>query len=64
MLAGVLAERDGRPADDPAYRVIAGAVVGVVLAVAPPASGRSFEHHDFARIEEALRLLQDNFRVD
>ncbi|GIE95075.1 acyl-CoA-like ligand-binding transcription factor [Paractinoplanes rishiriensis] len=64
MLAEVLAEREGRPADDLRCRVIAGAVVGVVLAVAPPANGPSFEPHDLVRVEEALRLVQDNFRLD
>ncbi|WP_433293428.1 TetR family transcriptional regulator [Actinoplanes sp. CA-030573] len=56
MLAGALAERDGESADDMRYRVIAGAMVGVVLAVAPP--GGHFDLTDFARVEEALRVLE------
>jgi AcrR family transcriptional regulator len=64
LLAGVLAERAGRPPDDLTARVTAGALVGVALAIAPPASGTSFEPHDFERMEEALRLVQQHFRVD
>jgi AcrR family transcriptional regulator len=64
LLAGVLAEREGRPADDLTCRVIAGAVVGVVLAVSPPGQGHGFEQYDFPRLEAALRLVRDNFRVD
>jgi AcrR family transcriptional regulator len=64
LLAGVLAERAGRPADDLVCRVLAGAVVGVVLAVSPPGQGVGFEPHDFARLEAALRMVQENFRID
>jgi AcrR family transcriptional regulator len=64
MLAATLAQRDGKPADDLAYRVIAGAMVGVILAVSPPGGrGPDFEPMDFARIEEALRLLEANFTL-
>jgi AcrR family transcriptional regulator len=64
MLATTLAEREGKPADDLMIRALAGAVVGVVLAVAKPAQGQSFEPTDVPRVEHALRLVQDNFRVD
>jgi AcrR family transcriptional regulator len=63
MLATVLAQRAGRPADDLTSRVLAGAVIGVVLAVARPGAGESFEPADFVRVEEALELLQREFRV-
>ncbi|XVU22274.1 TetR/AcrR family transcriptional regulator [Actinoplanes sp. CA-054009] len=56
MLAAVIAERDGRPADEDA-RVVAGALVGIVLAVSPPGTG--FEPHDFDRLERALAALKD-----
>ena len=58
MLAGALADRDGKPHDDIIYRVIAGAMVGVVLAVAPPGGTNSFDAADFARVEEALGILE------
>jgi AcrR family transcriptional regulator len=63
MLAAVLAERAGKPADDLTSRVLSGAVVGVVLAVARPGAGQSFEPSDFVRLEEALELLQREFRL-
>jgi AcrR family transcriptional regulator len=64
MLAGALAFRDGKPADDLVYRVIAGAMVGVVLAVVPPGSTNSgFEAADFTKVEEALRLLEQHFTL-
>jgi AcrR family transcriptional regulator len=63
MLAVVLAERAGKPADDLTSRVLSGAVVGVVLAVARPAAGSSFEPADFVRLEEALEILQREFRL-
>ncbi|WP_433362022.1 TetR family transcriptional regulator [Actinoplanes sp. CA-142083] len=64
MLAAALADRDGKPADDLVYRVIAGAMVGVVLAVAPPggASG-GFDAADFERVEDALQMLEEQFRL-
>ena len=65
LLAAALADRDGKPADDFTYRVIAGAVVGVVLAVAPPGgrNGSAFEPVDFERVEEALLILETAFRL-
>jgi AcrR family transcriptional regulator len=64
MLAATLAQRDGKPADELVYRVIAGAMVGVVLAVAPPGgTNAGFDQADFARVEEALRLLEANFTL-
>ena len=64
MLAAALAEREGRPDDDPKFRVIAGAMVGVVLAVVPP-GGRDggFIPADFAEVEAALEMLEGEFRL-
>ncbi|MFD0522671.1 acyl-CoA-like ligand-binding transcription factor [Paractinoplanes durhamensis] len=62
MLAGTLAERDGRTGDDLTYRVIAGAMVGVVMAITPPGTA-TFEEGDFRRLEEALHILEENFRL-
>jgi len=56
MVAAVIAERAGRPAGDLRARVLAGAVLGAVLAVAP--SGMT-DRGDIARLDEALKLLQD-----
>jgi AcrR family transcriptional regulator len=64
MLAAALAHRDGKPADDLVYRVIAGAMVGVVLAVVPPGgTGGGFDGAGFAKVEEALRILEANFTL-
>jgi AcrR family transcriptional regulator len=64
MLAAALADRDGEPADGLLYRVIAGAMVGVVLAVAPPGgTNGGFGPAEFARVEDALRLLEEQFRL-
>ena len=62
ILAAALAGRDGKPADDVTYRVIAGAMIGVVLAVAPP-GGRDggFGPADFAQVEAALGILEEQF---
>jgi AcrR family transcriptional regulator len=61
MLADALAFRDGRSGDELRYRVIAGAMIGVVLAIVPPGSANSFDPSDFSRFEEALRILEENF---
>ncbi|MEU8818514.1 TetR family transcriptional regulator [Actinoplanes sp. NPDC048796] len=59
MLADAIAERDGRPADENA-RVVAGALVGIVLAVSPPGAG--FQPHDFDRLELALAALKNSLK--
>ena len=56
MMAAVIAERAGRPAGDLRARVLAGAVLGALLAVAP---GGTIERGDIARLDEALGFLQD-----
>ncbi|MEV4279022.1 TetR family transcriptional regulator [Actinoplanes xinjiangensis] len=60
LMAGVIAERAGLPADDFSARVTAGAAVGAMLAVLPaggaPAEGVTPD--DYRRLEQALTLLQ------
>jgi len=60
-IAEAIGKRSGRPADDLAVRTVAGAVVGVIMAITLPwegwAEGRDFED-SFGRIDEALALLQ------
>ncbi|MEU4240189.1 TetR family transcriptional regulator [Actinoplanes sp. NPDC026619] len=63
LLAAALAERDGRSGDELTYRVIAGALVGVVLAISPPGGANSFGPADFSRLEQALELLAENFHL-
>jgi AcrR family transcriptional regulator len=61
LVAAVIAERAGQPADDFSARVTAGAAVGAMLAVLPPGGTLPAEGvtpHDFQRIEQALTLLQ------
>lgn len=57
MLGHAVAERAGRPADDFASRVLAGAVIGAALAGAPHGMG-AYDRGDLGRLDEALRLLQ------
>ena len=57
MLGRVVAERAGRPADDFASRVLAGAVIGAAVAGTPHGMA-AYERSDFRKLDEALRLLQ------
>jgi AcrR family transcriptional regulator len=64
LLAAALAEREGRPPDDRKFRVIAGALVGVVLAIVPPGGLDSgFDAADFSDVEEALEMLENEFKL-
>ena len=56
-----LAKRTGRPRDDLAVRVWAGAVFGVIMAVMGPHtySEGNVDVQSFERIDEALALLED-----
>ncbi len=60
-IAEAVAKRSGRAPDDLAVRTVAGAVVGVIMAITIPwegwAEGRGFED-SFDRIDEALALLE------
>jgi AcrR family transcriptional regulator len=59
LFADAIAERQGLPPGNFSARVMAGAVVGTVLAVSPntPDGGREFQ--DIDEIAEALTLLRD-----
>ncbi|SDT40063.1 acyl-CoA-like ligand-binding transcription factor [Actinoplanes derwentensis] len=60
LVADVLAERAGLPADDFSARVTAGAAVGAMLSVLPARRGpvEVVNPADIQRIEQALTLLQ------
>ena len=59
VVAEALAKRAGRPADDLAVRAVAGAVIGVIMAITIPWEGWSDRIEDtFGRIDEALALLE------
>ena len=62
VVAEAVARRAGRPADDLAVRTVAGAVIGVIMAITLPWEGWtdqvSFED-TFGRIDQALALLED-----
>jgi AcrR family transcriptional regulator len=58
VLAAVVAERAGRPADDFGARVVAGAVLGAVLAAIPDGMASPVAGEDLGRLDEALTLLQ------
>jgi hypothetical protein len=61
VVAEAVARRAGRPADDLAVRAVAGAIIGVIMAITLPWEGwteqASFED-TFARIDEGLALLE------
>ncbi len=61
VVAEAVARRAGRPADDLAVRTVAGAIIGVIMAITLPWAGwteqASFED-TFARIDEGLALLE------
>jgi AcrR family transcriptional regulator len=61
VVAEAVARRAGRPADDLAVRTVAGAIIGVIMAITLPWEGWteqvSFED-TFARIDEGLALLE------
>ena len=63
VVAEAMAKRAGRSPDDLAVRTVAGAIVGVIMAVTMPWEGwsgeRGFDVEDmFGRIDEALGLLE------
>jgi AcrR family transcriptional regulator len=62
VVAEAVGKRAGRSADDMAVRAVAGAIVGVMMAITLPRPDESFQERDFpdtfARIDEALALLE------
>jgi AcrR family transcriptional regulator len=61
VFAEAVAKRAGRPADDLAVRTVAGAIMGVIMAITIPWEGWSDEKDfegTFGRIDEALGLLE------
>jgi AcrR family transcriptional regulator len=61
VFADAVARRSGRPTDDLAVRTVAGAIMGVVMAITLPWEGWSEEHSfegTFERIDEGLGLLE------
>ncbi|GAA4602495.1 AcrR family transcriptional regulator [Actinoplanes octamycinicus] len=61
LLADVVGERCGLPADDLRVRTMSGAIAGVVLAMVPPgrmAGQATIDDVDFDRMIDALDLLQ------
>jgi AcrR family transcriptional regulator len=59
LLAGVIAERAELPADNLSARVLAGAVIGAMLAAVPHGLSVAYERSDFTRIDEAMQLVLD-----
>ena len=61
VIAAAVAKRAGRSPDDLAVRVMAGAIIGVIMSVTMPWEGWSEGHafeHSFERIDQALGLLE------
>jgi len=61
VISEALAKRTGRPADDLAVRVVAGAIVGVIMSITMPWEGWSSDREIvdmFTRIDQALALLE------
>ena len=65
QMGGALAERAGRPADDFDARVLAGALIGVIMAVTIPwAATADLDVSDmFARIDAGLAQLEDGLTL-
>jgi len=60
MLAGVIAERLGVPADDAGARALTGALVGVLLAFLYPSHTAGFQPDDFDRVKQALISVREH----
>jgi AcrR family transcriptional regulator len=61
VIGEAIAKRAGRPSDDLAVRVMAGAIVGVIMSITIPWEGwsdRQTLEETFGRIEEGLALLE------
>ncbi len=61
VVTEALAKRVGRPADDLAVRAVAGAIIGVIMAITMPWHGwsdRQTIEDTFQRIDQALGLLE------
>lgn len=58
LVAAVIAERAGLPADDFSARVMAGALIGVAVASSADARTGRTELTDFEAVDRALRLLE------
>lgn len=64
LLAGVVGERTGRPAHDPAVRALSGAVVGALLAATYDASQPSHPGQPVAALlDETLAHLEEGLRL-
>jgi MftR C-terminal domain len=63
LLAEVVAERAGLPPGDFSSRVVAGAVVGALLAAVPGGFTTNVDRGDFRYMDLALDLLRDGLTV-
>lgn len=61
-IAGLVAERAGRSADDDAVLALAGAVVGVSIAAWLASVGDDWAVNYLARIDTGMALLETGFR--
>jgi AcrR family transcriptional regulator len=58
LLAGALADRAGLPPDDFSARVLAGAVIGAIMAAMPHGLNAAMDRGDLALVERAADLLE------
>jgi AcrR family transcriptional regulator len=63
LLAEIVAERAGLPPDDFSSRVLAGGVIGAVLAAMPGGLTTDVDRRDFSYMDSALVLLRDGLPV-
>jgi AcrR family transcriptional regulator len=63
LLAEVIAERAGLPGDDFSCRVLAGGIVGAMLAAMPGGLSTDMHLGDFTYMDAALTLLRDGLPV-
>jgi AcrR family transcriptional regulator len=59
LIAEVIAERAGRPGDDFAARVAAGAVIGAMMAALPNGFSGTLDRHEIGFMDHALDLVRD-----
>jgi AcrR family transcriptional regulator len=59
LFAEAIADRHGLPADDFSAKVMAGAIIGAVLAALPNGADGSHDFQDIEKITAALELLRD-----
>ena len=62
-IAAMIAERSGRPTDDEAVRALAGAVLGLTIAIWFSPDSKGWQANYLARFNAGMALLENGFRL-